>query len=514
VHLILIARVSDVNQRQALPAQKLRLKQYAIGKDPKAEYYEFDESAHGDVRREFAKLVEHIKAQKEPCAVVFDKVDRYTRDSSQDEVKALNTLVKAGKIELHFPSDNLFINKNSPAADLFRLGIGMALAKYYSDSIRDNVLRRFDQLLADKTWIGYAPIGYANVHSGTITKPIKSIEVDEQRAPYIATIFSKRATGMSYQAIADLVTEQGMTSKTGGILNKSAIEKIVRNPFYYGTMLYMGKLYPHKYPPLIDKDTYNQCQEVRIKRHDQHTKYRSLPFTFNNLAKCKECGCMISSFYARNYVYLNCSKAKYKCANVNTAESLILPEIEELIASIALPEQAYKLVVKELKKRHGSQQLDLTHRIEETRTEYDKITKRIKALTYERLDAKDSGTGLSTELFDEMVAELTNTQQDLNQQLIKLTDSNYSFLTTTSHLLDLAQNAKTLFSTADNRQKQLMLRFLLSNVFLYDKKLSYDLIQPYKSFVELNNKPKIDDKSSSWCAYWIRAGTSLSQVCI
>src|SRR5579864_3079845 len=156
--LILIARVSDVEQRKALPAQKLRLKNYAVGRDPKAEYYEFDESAHKDgVRQKFAKLVEHIKAQKEPVAVVFDKIDRYTRDSSQEEVRALNTLVKAGKIELHFPSDNLFINKNSPAADLFRLGIGVALAKYYSDSIRDNVTRRFNQILQDGGWIGQAP---------------------------------------------------------------------------------------------------------------------------------------------------------------------------------------------------------------------------------------------------------------------------------------------------------------------------------------------------------------------
>jgi len=37
--LILIARVSDVEQRKALPAQKLKLKQYAATRDSKAEYY-------------------------------------------------------------------------------------------------------------------------------------------------------------------------------------------------------------------------------------------------------------------------------------------------------------------------------------------------------------------------------------------------------------------------------------------------------------------------------------------
>ena len=67
----------------------------------------------------------------------------------QAEVKALNKLREAGKIEIHFPSDNLFVHKNSPASDLFRLGIGVVLAKYYSDSIRDNVKRRFEQKLHD-----------------------------------------------------------------------------------------------------------------------------------------------------------------------------------------------------------------------------------------------------------------------------------------------------------------------------------------------------------------------------
>lgn len=223
--LILIARVSDVEQRKALPAQKLRLKQYAQGRDPQAEYYEFDESAHKDTRKKFSKLVEHIRSQRESLEVVFDKIDRFTRDSSQDEVKQINLLVKQGRITLSFPSDNLFINKNSPAADLFRLGIGVALAKYYSDSIRDNVQRRFQQLLADKTWVGRAPVGYVNVHRGTITKPIKDIEVDPARAPFVVRVYEKRSTGMSLRAITKLINSEGMTSKTSCLISVSMCAK-------------------------------------------------------------------------------------------------------------------------------------------------------------------------------------------------------------------------------------------------------------------------------------------------
>ena len=80
--IILIARVSDIEQRKALPAQKLRLERYAEQKKLPYEYHEFDESAHKEARQKFAKLVEHIHKQTGLCYVVFDKIDRFTRDSS------------------------------------------------------------------------------------------------------------------------------------------------------------------------------------------------------------------------------------------------------------------------------------------------------------------------------------------------------------------------------------------------------------------------------------------------
>ena len=501
--LILIARVSDKNQRQALPAQKLKLKNYAATRDPKAEYYEFDESAHGDVRKKFAKLIEHIeeRSQKELIAVVFCKIDRYTRDSSQDEVKALNQLVKQGQIELHFPDDNLFINKDSPATDLFRLGIGTALAKYYSDSIKDNIARRFSQMLNDGLWIGQAPLAYKNVHKGSITKPIKDIEIDPDKAPHVIKMFERRSTGMSYAMIAKLANKEGMTSKKGKKMSKSTIEKITRNTWYYGKMSYMGKLYSHNYPPLIDKTLFDKCMSIRSERHDQHTKYKSIPFVFNNFVKCQECGCMISSFIARNNTYLKCSKAaKYKeCNNLNTAEKLVMPQMLELLDLIPLSDSVFELLVNEVRQRFGNQQQYLKKSVDETRKKYDDVTAQLKALTYERLESVKTGKGISTELFDEIVEELTNKQQILNQRLIKLTDYNNSFLITASHLLDLGMRCNQLFKTSDNLLKQKILRVLLYNVEMYGKSLSYTVNDPYKAFIELNKKEPNGSNSQLWC---------------
>jgi site-specific DNA recombinase len=492
---ILIARVSDVEQIKALPAQKLRLLEYVQKKGVLKKdytYHEFNETAHEDIRKKFSKLVQHIQAQKERTIVVFDKIDRFTRDSSQEEVKALNLLVKLDKIELHFPHDALFIDKESSASDLFRLGIGMALAKYYSDSIRDNVKRRFDQMLNDKTWIGYAPLGYKNIVEEVKGKQVKDIAVDSTRANHVINIFELRALGMPYEQIAKQVTRDGLLTKKGNKLTKATIEKISRNPFYYGRMLYMGKEYDHKYEPLITRALFNQCQAVRVKRHDRHTAYNSLPFTFKGIVTCKGCGGTISSFYARDNVYMTCSGKTPGCKN--TPEKKLLPGILDLIASIRIPSETVPLIINELKRRHDNQQLYYSNGIQVTRKEYDKTATRLKKLTYERLDGK-----IGSELYDDLVTELTSKQDELNDKLEKLTNSNKSFLVTASYLLDLAQRAQELFNNSHEELRQKLLGFLLSNIELYDGKLSYTVNEPYKSFIEANKKAHIEPVSKNWC---------------
>ena len=120
----LIARVSTEDQIDALPAQVHRLLDYAKRRAYEPDLIEFQESAYKGERDEFKAIISRIQASGEPVAVVFDKIDRYTRDSSAEEVRILQGLYRSGAIELHFPSDNLVIHKDSPATDIMRLGLG------------------------------------------------------------------------------------------------------------------------------------------------------------------------------------------------------------------------------------------------------------------------------------------------------------------------------------------------------------------------------------------------------
>lgn len=280
----LIARVSDPKQLDALPAQKQKLFDYAYKRNwiEKKDfiYTEFDETAFKNTRKKFNEnVMKPLLAAKDLSIIVFDKIDRFSRDSSSEEKATLTKLFRAGKIELHFPSDNLFIHKNSPAADLFRLDIGVALAGYYSSAIRDNVKRRIDQKLHDGEWPGKSPIGFLNVVIGKDAKgeDIKGIIQDPERAHHILEGFMLRSNGMSYGAIAKELKQAGLVSNTKMLkpITKGQWEEIINNPFYYGEMRYVNKLYPHKYDPIVPVWLWERCQQVKQMRSNNRTQYNN-----------------------------------------------------------------------------------------------------------------------------------------------------------------------------------------------------------------------------------------------
>lgn len=481
----LIARVSDPEQRQALPAQVQRLERYATEKQYDYELFEFDESAYKDNRKTFSDIVQKIQAYSDNCVVVFDKIDRYTRDSTADEVKILNKLRELGKIEIHFPSDNLCVNKNSPASDLFRLGIGVALARYYSDSIRDNVKRRFEQKLHDGEWPGKAPIGYLNKR---ISDKETTVIIDTERSNYIKKAFDMRIQGSSFRAIAAQLKTDGLRNNTSKLkpLGQSYVDQILKNPFYYGVMRYNGRLYPHKYEPIISKRTFDKAQEINDERATNRTKTQSKAFTFNGILKCGCCGCSISSYTAKGHVYMQCSKGKGPCTQRHIKEADLIPQVEEMLGRITVGEDVANLVIAELRKRHDNQQLYYANSIEQTRSEYDTIQRKLHVLYEDRLDGR-----ITLNDYDEYVKGLKTRQEQLDEQLVSLTHDDKSFMLTSSYLLEIASKSTQLFKSSKPALKSKLLKFLLSNLELHDKKLVFNLKAPFDTIAECS-------KNASW----------------
>ena len=469
--IILIARVSDVEQRQALPAQRLRLQDYAQKfETASVSYFEFDESAYKGARQKFSELIDKIKNEPARQIVVFDKIDRFTRDASQKEVGIMSGLVQKGQIELHFPSDNLTITKDSPATDLFRLGIGMLLAKYYSDASRDNVKRRFEQMWHEGLFTHKAPIGYKHTrkHVGSLAKPVKGIAVDSKAASFVIQAFKLRSQGFSHQAIADQLGSQGFISpKTGRPYKHSIISKILANKFYIGIMSVGGRQYPHKYPKIVPKELFDRCQIVRQNHQPVRVAYNSKQFALKGLVSCGLCDRTVSTYTTKNNNYLRCANGA--CKNPNTAENLALASIEEALAHFAMPAQVAEKLQGRLKQNQAMQNTEASR----NRRRLAEIEARADTLYSDRLLGR-----ITAERHDKHAARLENNRQKLKTQANFLTSTPRGLQKTISQMIYICQNAQKLFQKAEIATKNSMLEILLSNLKLKNKNLTFALNFP------------------------------------
>src|SRR3989344_7074135 len=222
---IILARVSTEEQKEAgnsLPAQQERLRQY-IKRNTRLELikeFVFDESAYKEHRKEFEKIIAYIIEQKEIVAICCDKVDRLSRDFLVG-LPDLERLRRDGKIELHFPSDNLVLHRDSPATDLFHFNIAVSLAQYYSNSISDNTRRAFEHKRKLGEWTGQPRIGYMNI---TLGDEKKDIVPDPERAHLVQRMFELYATGNhSTTTIREEITKLGLRSRDGNKLARSNV---------------------------------------------------------------------------------------------------------------------------------------------------------------------------------------------------------------------------------------------------------------------------------------------------
>lgn len=488
VKAFLIARVSDPSQRDALPAQILRLNEYAEQHGMNGELHSFDETAYKEDRRKFQEIVNKIAHYPEFCVVVFDKIDRFTRDASSEVVGIFKGLVKDGKLELHFPSDGLIYHKNSPACDKTRLGMGMVFGEYYSAAISDNVKRRTEQMLHDGIWPGKAPIGYLNVSDGKT----KDIIVDPNRAQHIKRIFELRINGKPFATIRKIMLEEGLVNNTkkGKPISKSQVEDILKNPFYYGQMRYNGHLYAHKYEPIISKAEFLAAQAVSAKQRTTKNKTETKhKYAFQGVAKCALCGCSMSSYIVKGHVYMKCSNAKgTRCGN-NISEDNVESKIVHYFDSLHFEPEDYADILKVLSQKHNNKQEFYSNRISAVKNEIERIMKRLDVLYDDRLDGR-----ITVDEYDKKATELKEAKSEQEQRLLSLTANDKSFELDASTLLWLAQNARRIYESSKPEQKNKILRFLLSNLEIKQKTVLPSLLEPFKCLFEASKSLK----TSKW----------------
>lgn len=489
---VILARVSDEEQKEAgnsLPAQSERMHHYIKNrKELNLELikeFVFDESAYKAHRKEFNKVLEFIENQfakfKEPIAFLCDKVDRLTRDFLVG-LPALERLRREGKIHLHFPSDNLILHKDSPATDLFHFNIAVSLAQYYSNATSDNIKRAYETKIKNGEWIGRAKIGYINVADDNDKKDIIP---DPARSHFILKIFEMRANEHSVRTIRDEMVKLGMKGTFDGKpISTSIIHNILRDTFYYGEMRIKGKLYPHKYEPLISKPLFDRCQAVALGWHRKPFKWASKPFMLRGMVKCASCGCTITPETQKGHTYYHCTNYKKMHDKVIfVREEDLLKPIYAVLDGIKLPNAKIKEITEHLRKANEGKNEFQKRQLANLNKLYTQYQTRIDNLFNMRLDNDGS---ITKEMFDEKLKQLKEKQAEVLEKIQRYTNADEKFYLTANMVLNLAQRAKEVFIGSEAPNQRQILNFLLQNLTLDGKKLNFELKTPFDTVLEAN----------------------------
>ena len=327
---------SEDEERQvmSIEAQLAELEEYARReKLPIMERFIESKSAKAPGRGEFNRMVESIYASREPVGILAWHPDRLARNSVDGgQVIYLIDIQKIAA--LRFPT---FWFEPSPQG-LFMLQVAFGQSKYYSDNLSENVKRGMRQKLRRGEWLNIAPVGYIN------NPKTRNIEPDPVKAKIIRAIFEEFATGKhSLESARHRLGFFGLVSRSGTVLGKSAVQRILSNPVYTGRIISKGETYQGNFEPLIDNKLFDAVQEqLKIRSKPRKSRHRH-DFPFTGLLTCGDCGGAITAQYAKGnggiYVYYRCSKKLGKCIQPYVREDLMLKELQELLQKASLPER-------------------------------------------------------------------------------------------------------------------------------------------------------------------------------
>ncbi len=251
-----------------------------------------------------------------------------------------------------------------PDETTMMLYVEFGINNQYSKDLSVDTLRGLRQK-AGRGWSPQAtlPLGYMHnpieklrkYSNEEIVKDPKTFNLLQQMFKNI--LYKNYTTG---EAIKEVIL-LGLTNRKGNAPTRSAMYRILNNPFYCGEFDYPkdGEKYEGKHPKMLTKKEFLQVQ--RILHQKFPLKCKKHEHKYNNLLKCTKCGCAItadpprakyikSKKYTRWYRYYHCTQKRGNCGGKYIKEKGLEQLIKGDLKRFFLPPEIIDLLKEEIEK--------------------------------------------------------------------------------------------------------------------------------------------------------------------
>ena len=272
VRVAIYTRVSTEDQAKegfSLDAQLDKLRSYCKARDwvIGGEYIDDGYSGRNVKRPAYSRMMEEMDKWDALLVIKMDRIHR----NSKNFMLMMEHLKKEEK-EFVSMSESL---DTSTAMGRFVMDIIQRIAQLESEQIGERVYVGMEQKARTNGGVlGFnIPYGYDYVDGKLL--------VNEDEAKQVKNIFQMYLNGLSMKKIADILNSKSIPTKQNKIWGSQTVSMILKNPLYCGFLHWEDYLNPGDHDPIVDRDTFNEIQELRQKRNTK-TCHNSKIFTIPN----------------------------------------------------------------------------------------------------------------------------------------------------------------------------------------------------------------------------------------
>lgn len=318
MNVVVWARVSSREQREgySIDAQlrATRKKAEQQGWQVVREFDVAESARRGAERIAFNEMIKWVRAnakREKIKAILSHKLDRVCRN--------MRDAVRLQELEDHCGVQLAFVeNQFGPgAAGALSFNVMAAVAQYYSDNLRSEVLKGMDEKVRQGWPTGLAPYGYVNVQDDRE----EPVQPHPERSRTVIRIFELYARGdMTFALLAETLQREGHIFRPSqSRFTRTALSYILNNRFYIGELARNGQVHQGRYQRLITRELFDACQEI-LNGKNRRTGKPQIPLS-GGLLRCAHCGFAITGERIRRKLKNGSVNEHlyYRCANNHPA---------------------------------------------------------------------------------------------------------------------------------------------------------------------------------------------------
>lgn len=414
-------------------------------------------------RREFMEMVRELR-RGSAAGLIIHKVDRSARNG-RDWVE-IGDLVDQG-IEVRFAHDDLDIRTRGGR---LTADIQAVIAADFIRNNREEVKKCMYGWLKQGHYPWPAPPGYLNKGKRRLK------EIDPVGGPLVTRAFDLYSTAtFSVESLSAEMARLGLVTRNGNPLSRDAISKMLRNPFYVGTIRIQktGAVFEGKHVPLVSKKTFDRVQAILDGRVFPRETKRE--FRLRRLIRCATCPRTLTGEIQRGHTYYRCHSRSCQgtCVSEQMADQLVLEKLALLEFTegemVDLRDMIARLIEEEyaaLGSHRDAIQRDLAS-----------IASRLDRLT----DAMVDGL-IDSDAFNDRKTSLLAERLRLNQSLLDHEPGR--FWTNVLERFEHATMAQQSYISATNAEKREILLSLGSNMVAHGKNLDFSIDFPFSELLK------------------------------